>query len=240
MNKSNLFKLAKVFSLIILHAIVFLIAFFLTMRVMIHTDQFPTPDLLGKNLDECYQIVSRNGLLLKKELVSQAGSYKPYTVLSQQPPPGTSIKEGATIFVTYAAAQNLVKVPGLIGKNLKEAEQELQKLKLRAGQISYLSSFEPFNTVIAQSVEQEELLPEKSVVDLLLSAGQRIRSYLMPDFIGKKASKVLLLLEKASIKVGELEEVTYYGLEPGIIIKQFPYPGQELNSKSIVRFQVSK
>ncbi len=240
MNKADFFKIARILAIVFLHFLVFLIAFLLTMRLMINTGEFPTPDFVGKNIDDCYRLAAQNGIYLKKELATQSGNFTPYSVIAQQPPAGTPIKEGGTVYLTYVSSQRLVKIADYQGKLLKDAETELKKNKLRIGYVSYLSSYEPFNTILAQSIQAEEMVGEKTAIDFLLSNGQQSRSYLMPDFIGKKASQVLLFLEKFSIKVGALEEVPYYGLESGIIIKQFPYPGHELNSKSIVRFQVSK
>ena len=96
------------------------------------------------------------------------------------------------------------------------------------------------DSVISQSLPAGSRMAEGSAIDLLISKGGESRSFVMPDLIGKEAVKVLVFFESRGLKISKIEEVPYFGLKPGVILKQFPSPGFEISSKNLIGIQVSK
>ncbi len=96
------------------------------------------------------------------------------------------------------------------------------------------------DSVISQSLRPAAASAEGSAIDLLISKGGESLSFVMPDLIGKEAAKVLVFFESQGLKISKIEEVPYFGLKPGIILKQFPSPGFEISAKNLIGIQVSK
>jgi len=129
----------------------------------------------------------------------------------------------------------------LIALSQKECEDLLKKSKLKKGHSAFITAADVLpDSVISQSAPAGSRIAEGSVVDLLISKGGESRSFVMPDLIGKEAVKVLVFFENQGLKISKIEEVSYFGLKPGIILKQFPSPGFEISAKNLIGIQVSK
>ena len=63
---------------------------------------------------------------------------------------------------------------------------------------------------------------------------------MMPDIIGMRAAKVLILFENKGFKISNITELVYPDLEPGIVINQFPHSGHKINTKNLISAEVSK
>ena len=62
----------------------------------------------------------------------------------------------------------------------------------------------------------------------------------MPDLIERKASPVLARLKALDFQISEVHYSYYPGLEPGIIIKQFPVQGTRIQKRNQITLEVSK
>jgi serine/threonine-protein kinase len=143
------------------------------------------------------------------------------------------------IFVASEVGQTVV--PALTSKSQKTADTLLKESKLKKRQVAYVSSSDvPLDNVIGQSVPSGSRVTAGSGIDLLVSKGAESLSYVMPDLIGKQADRVLIFFETRGLKISKIEEVPYFGLNPGIILKQFPSPGFEISAKNLISIQVSK
>jgi len=223
------------------YSFVFAASVFLTMSLLIKGDELTTPDLVGKTIKAAYAVAAQKGFYLRKVVGDFGGGYLPGTVVNQSPAPGTKVKEKSVvkIFVPLDLAQ--IIVPDLTGNSLRDSENTLKKSKLKKGHVSYIVVKDVLlDTVVSQSYPSGSRIAENSAVDLLISRGSESPSFVMPDLIGKEASKVLVFFESRGLKLSNIEEVSYFGLKPGIIVKQFPSPGFEISTRNQVGIQVSK
>lgn len=219
----------------------FVLAVFSTVTLLVKGDEVSAPDFTGKTLAQAYALAAHQGVFLKKVVGDFGGAYAPNTVVSQFPAPETSVKEKAVIkiFVATEVAQTIV--PRLIGLGQKESGELLKKSKLKKGQTAFIAVADVIpDSVISQSLPAGSRVSEGSAIDLLLSRGAESRSFIMPDLIGREAVKVLVFFEGQGLKISRIEEVPYFGLKPGIILKQFPAPGFEISAKNQIGIQVSK
>ena len=132
-------------------------------------------------------------------------------------------------------------VPQLVARSQKECEALLKKSKLKKGHTAFISAVDVMpDSVISQSAPAGSRVAEGTAIDLLISKGSESRSFVMPDLIGQEAAKVLVFFESQGLKISKIEEVPYFGLKPGIILKQFPSPGFEISAKNLIGIQVSK
>jgi len=223
------------------YSFVFAASVFLTMSLLIKGDELTTPDLVGKTIKAAYEVAAQRGIYLRKVVGDFGGGYLPGTVVNQSPAPGTKVKAKSVvkIFVPLDLAQ--IVVPDLTGHSLRDSENILKKSKLKKGHVSYIVVKDVLlDMVVSQSYPSGSRIAENSAVDILVSRGPESPSFVMPDLIGKEASKVLVFFESKGLKLSKIEEVSYFGLKPGIIVKQFPSPGFEISTRNQVGIQVSK
>jgi len=240
MNKKVL-QLSKIVGIVAIYSMIFVASIFFTMSLLIKGEEIVAPDLLGKNLKLAYEIASRKGIYLKKVPGDFGSAYTPNTVVNQFPSPGTAVKEKSVIKVFVASSQAQVIVPNLTQQSLKECEEQLKKSKLKRGMLSYITVDDiPAETVVTQSTAFGSRVSENSSIDLLVSRGAQNPSYVMPDLIGKPAARVLVYFESRGLKISKIEEVAYFGLKPGVILKQFPPPGFEISPRNLISIQVSQ
>ncbi len=221
--------------------LVFVASVFLTMTLLIKGEEVEVPNFTGKPLAEVYQLAAKQGLVLRKEPAPNAAGIPPFTVVGQYPVAGSRIKEKTPVKIYVVTEVNMTRVPDFTGESLKNCEGMLATARLRKGAVAAMFfAAAADGTVIAQSPASGELAGEASGVDLLVSRGPDRPSYLMPDLIGKEAARVVPALETYGFAVGHIEEISYFGLRPGVILKQFPLPGGEVGLRNQITLQVSK
>jgi beta-lactam-binding protein with PASTA domain len=240
MNKA-LVRTIRILGVTAVYSLLFAASVFLTMSLLIKGDELATPDLIGKTIKSAYATAAQQGIYLKKTVGDFGSGYQPGTVVNQIPAPGTRVKEKSLVQIFVPSDLALVVVPNLIDQSLRDGENVLKKSKLKKGHVSYIGVKDVLlDQVVAQSVSAGSRVSENSLIDILVSRGAESASYMMPDLIGKEASKVLVFFESKGLKLSKIEAVSYFGLKPGIVLKQFPSPGFEISPKNQIGIQVSK
>lgn len=221
--------------------LVFFLAVFFTVSLLVKGDEIIAPDLTGKPLQEAYAIAAREGIYLKKVIGDFGGTYAPNTVVSQFPAAQTSVKGKSVVKIFVASELGQTVVPQLVSRSQKECDALLKKSKLKKGHTAFIGAADIMpDSIISQSSPAGSRVAEGSAIDLLISKGSDSRSFIMPDLIGREAARVLVFFESQGLKISKIEEVPYFGLKPGIILKQFPSPGFEISAKNLIGIQVSK
>jgi len=223
------------------YSLLLVLSVFFTVSLLVKGAEISAPDLTGKPLQQAYALAAKKGVFLKKVVGDFGGTYAPNTVVSQFPAPGTSVKEKSVVKIFVASEVSQTIVPRLVALSQKESEALLKKSKLKKGHSAFITAADVMpDSIVSQSPAGGSRVAEGSAVDLLISKGGESRSYIMPDVIGKEAVKVLVFFEGRGLKISKIEEVPYFGLKPGIILKQFPSPGFEISAKNQIGIQVSK
>ena len=240
MNKRILF-LSKIFGLVLFYSLILIASVFLTMSFLIKGEEIVAPDFTGKSLKESYEIAAKKGIYLKKVSGNYDSNYKPLTVINQVPVPGVRIKEKSFIKVFITSEVVEVIVPELTGYNLTDCEKLLRENDLKKRYVSYMDAWDvPVDFVIAQSYPTGVRVPRGTEIDILASRGTREKSYIMPDIIGKKAANVLVYFESRGLKISKITKMPYPGLQPDVVIKQFPLSGYRINTKARISIEVSE
>jgi eukaryotic-like serine/threonine-protein kinase len=238
--KKKLLYWSKILGFILFYAFVLFMSTFITMSFLIKGDELETPDLTGKSLKEAYTITSSKGLFLKKIVGNFDRNYKPMTVITQMPVAGVRIKEKSFIKVFVSSEVVEVIVPNLNGLNLAECEKRLLENDLKKRYIAYMNAVDvPVDSIISQSIPAGSRVNTGAEVDLLISRGPGEISYIMPDIIGKRSTDVQSYFDSLGLKISKMNRVSYPGLEPGVVIKQYPLSGYRINDKARISIEVS-
>lgn len=240
MKKKILF-LSKIFGLIFLYCFVLVISVFLTMSLLIKSDELEAPNFKGKSLKEAYELAAKKGIYLKKIEGTYDKNYDPLTVITQMPTAGIRIKEKSYIKVFVSSDVVEIIVPDLVGYTVADSEKLLREQDLKKRYVSYMDARDvPVDYVISQSLPPGILVPSGTEIDILASRGLRRKSYIMPNLIGEEAPAVLSFFENMGLEISKIEKVDYPGLEPDKVVKQHPRSGFRINAKARISIEVSK
>jgi serine/threonine-protein kinase len=166
---------------------------------------------------------------------------EPGTVLSLDPPSGSSLREGSTLIVMVSRGPTPVALPALEGLDVPAATAALEEVGLAVGLVNEVyHEGVAAGQVIAWWVSGEELPPEApngSAVDLIVSKGPEPRT--VPDLAGKSKEEAEQALKDADL-VPKVTEVFHSKVEKGKVIGTEPGGGAEVPRGSEVLVKVSK
>ncbi len=212
----------------------------ITFAIAIRGGKVYVPKLTGLPVQQAEKEASRYGLVVKVIASREEEGITPGTVISQNPYPGFEIKKGGEIQVVICKGGGEIDIPDFTGKKLEEVRLEIQDMGLHLGVLTQIFSptSEP-STVIAQVPPPGTKTTRDSYIDLLVSEPYE-EAFVMPDFIGKEFSTVQIYLKDMGFKVATPEFIKYPGWEPGIIVKQLPFPGYKITRSQIISFKVTR
>jgi len=96
-------------------------------------EKVTVPNLVNKSVVEALDILSERNLELRKETARNSAIIPENYVLSQDPIPGTVVKEGTPILVVISLGSKISLVPDLVGKSVREARVDLNRAGLEVG-----------------------------------------------------------------------------------------------------------
>jgi serine/threonine-protein kinase len=211
---------------------------FLTLHILIPPEKIEVPSIVGKSLEEGVLLLSERDLSLRVVSKEYSSQIPQGIIISQVPSPGVRVSKNRRIEVVISEGTKVADIPFLVGKRLAEAKIYLSQQGLKLGNISYIYSFFPQGRIISQDPSSGTEIGREEGVNLLVSLGVREPQFYMPDLIGEKVERVKDLVERLSLKIGEVKEFPSSGRK-GIILSQFPSPGSLVNKKTLIKLGVS-
>lgn len=212
----------------------------LFMRVMMKGgEEVEVPNLGGKSIASAWDELSQLSLEMKKG----QESYDPFVpqghVISQEPLPGTLVKEGRAVEVVISKGSQLVVVPEVVGQDLRRAKVILARAGLKPGRLSYIYFHEKRGTVLAQGVLPMEETTRDSSISLLISKGPRPGKFILPNLVGLSVDEASSLLKNLNLEVANIEAKVDLSRPYGIILMQSPEPGSILEEAEGVNLVIS-
>jgi len=221
--------------------ILLLLSAILSYQVTLKGEMVSIPDLTGKTTEEAREILSLKKLSLINSGMELHERIEKGRIIQQDPLPGSRIKINKVVKVMLSAGREIVVMPRFIGRSLQAVSQQLPEMGLRKGKISHVHTPSyAAGKIIAQSPAPHAEVARGSRISFLVSQGDREKKYLMPDLIGKRATQAIRKLKNMDFVVGHIRYAYYPGLEPGIIINQYPDPGSRIQRRNLITMEVSK
>jgi len=228
-----------------LRALIFLALFFLaanlTSQFFLKGESAIVPDLTGKTYHEARTELAKVRVALELKSMEYATAVERGRVLSQDPAAGSRIKVFRRVKVIVSKGSELVSVPKVTGLSLEAVGQTLTDAGLRKGAVSLIHTPRvPAGRIMLQFPPAESMAFRDSAVNFLASQGGSDAKYLMPDLISKHGETVRRELSRLGFRISISGAAYYPGLEPGIIIRQFPPRGYPLQKMTLISVEVSK
>lgn len=212
------------------------IGFFVILFFSSSSSSLFAPSLVGINFEEAESVAQANGLKVKVQEERFDTKKDKGIIIRQTPNAGISIKKGQTIYVIVSKGLERVTVPDLRGVSLRKAQISLSQCGIKLKGISFISSKEPYETVISQNPQYSAIVPKESDGFLLVSQSGRRPVFVMPDLKGKEAKYVKTIMEEYGIQCYVENSVS----GEGKIFRQKPLPGFPVDSSSTVFLGVER
>lgn len=198
------------------------------------------PDLQGKSLVECLDMLSQSKLALMKEGSEFNQDIPAGIVIRQVPPAGMNVKEGKVIKITISQGGEIVYVPDLKGQTIRSATIALRSLGLVLGELTKKSSAKYEEGIV---LDQEPIagstIEKDSSINVLVSNGiPQDGTILMPDWCGKPAEQAKQWAIDENYEVKVLSKQTTLA-NPGEVFKQEPVFDKKITNDTKIVFYVA-
>ncbi len=155
---------------------------------VIHSRRTQTvPDLKSRSIAAALDQLAPLNLGLRKTGVEFDASVPISSVLRQDPPAGTVVREGKTIRVVVSQGGQTVLAPAIVGLPLRNAEMMLRQSQLSLGEVSESYSLkQDKGMVLSQDPKAEASVERDALINIVVSGGAPPAGVtLMPDFLRK-------------------------------------------------------
>ncbi|NGP88539.1 PASTA domain-containing protein [Aliifodinibius halophilus] len=210
-------------SIIVLGALILFLADMIIMPAYTNYDEGLTvPDVSQISLEEAQQQLESYGLRSEVAERRSNTAYPADYVIDQTPAPSEIVKPNRKIYLTVNTESNpTVTVPDVVNLSYRNAKLQLQNYGLGIGTVSYESNrFK--NRVLRQSIEPEKVVPKGTLVDLAVSDGLGEKTVDVPNILGLRLSEAQQKLQKAGLRVGEIQFKPSKDVDPNVILDYQP------------------
>ena len=205
-----------------------------------HGGQIDVPSVVGLRFEYAQHFLDSLGLVARQGDLRTDKNYPEGTVTSQNPLAGRRVNKGRRIYLTISTGEQLVSVPGLKGRTLRDARFQLERQGLKLGAVEYQPSDEfPENTIIEQKLAVGTKVKKDGYVSIVVSQGKISGKVIVPDLNGKTLAQAQQILLSHGLKLGNVTYQLVPDLLPNTIVDQFPRAGElALQGQSIDVFVV--
>lgn len=159
------------------------------------------PDVVGTDAKAAVARLAQLGLAVEAgPLVSDEA---PGTVVTIEPPAGSSLRPGRTVVLRYALPPGELaptEVPSLLGLPYPDAARAaLEAAGLRLGEAAHVHAQSPAGVVLAQDVDAGSRIGSGAAVAVLVSLGPQPAQTFLPDLVGLDLADARALAQVAGI-----------------------------------------
>ena len=230
-------------ALIILGALVLLIFLFNSVLMPLyvkHTTLVKVPNVVGMNFMDAKNVIEDAGLDVKQGDLKYDETKPIGVVLDQNPQAEQFVKGGRRVYLMVCGGEQLIEVPKLTGKTLRDAKFSLEQRNLKIGDIAKKFSYDsPEDVVLSQIIQPGSKVKKSTKIDLIVSNGPQLGNIVVPDLIGKKLEDAKKAITDAKLKVGKL---TYLSsdLPVGQVIDQYPKKDKSAKENTEIELIIAK
>lgn len=191
-----------------------------------HGSTVEVPDVVGMQFDDAVLRLDTLGLEGRKGDTRMDREHPAGYVIVQNPLGGHAVKRGRRVYLTISGGEELVSMPSVRGRTLRDATFLLERTGLRIGDISYQPSDEyPPNTVMEQGQPAGVRVRREIRVDVTVSLGPLSQSVIVPSLVGRSLSDAKSVLDSAGIVIGNITYMASADLLPNTVLEQYPRAG---------------
>ena len=223
----------------ILIALILLLDFIL-LPLYVSGTETRVPNVVGMNQEEAFNSLEDADFDPQIVDTSFGVSLPPGRIFLQKPEAGKIVKEGRTIYLFLSGGEQIISVPILKGKSVRDARLALERIGLKLGDIEEVPSTQPKDMVFDQQFAEGTKLKKGQSVGISVSIGKGAGNIVVPDLIGKSLTEAKRILSDSTLIVGKVNYQISSSLLPNTVLDQYPAPGNKLNSGNAVDLFITK
>lgn len=192
------------------------------------------PNLTGKTLDEATDLLKTMGLEVTQGDDVESDQEKGL-VASQYPASGTQLEKGDTVTVYLSKGISEGVVPKLVGMQYTsddDIKAYLERYNYDLGDVSYEESYDEPGMIIGQTPAAGDSAKKGTKVSIVVSKAKTTAS--VPNVIGLDPEAALKEITAAGFAAGQRTDAESTEQSPGIVFKQYPNAGSELELGSAI------
>lgn len=234
-------RLIKYFLLSLVLLLVCFSSALLSMRFAIHGREVRVPKFTGMAPLEAERLANSEGLVLSVENHFYSSDIPEGYIVSQAPAPDTKVRRGWKVRTAVSLGPQRASIPNVIGDTERVAALNISRRGLEIGTVAtiHFPGAQPA-TVIAQSPPPDAKNAASPKIGLIMSATDNLQSYVMPNFVGQSLDETSRALQQTGFILGKVGFVAEGAGPSGIIVKQFPAPGQKIAAGATISFEVRR
>ncbi len=174
---------------------------FAVVALLLYQDEVRVPDLTGQDIVSVIEMVRHQGLELKVDSRAPHSTLPRDTVISQTPAAGSVIKKRRQVRVVVSQGASESLAPKLVGENFRKADILIRQAGFMPGNITRVATDGiARDVVIAQNPQAGSPVEKGGTVDILVSAGKKKQSLVMPKLIGKRPDEALRIVDRLQLQ----------------------------------------
>lgn len=203
-------------------------------------EEVEVPAIRGLRVEEANELLARLGLRLRVAETRHTTEAPSRVVISQEPAPGRKVREGRDITAIVSMGPELIEVPDLSGRSLRDADLTLSNRLLRLGEVTFVEKFpDQPEQVLEQSPAPGEKVQKGAAVALTLNKGKAAARLTVPDWGGRYIFDLFEEVSRAGLVPGAIVWVADDWVPRGEVMKQAPPAGSQVSPSTAVEFEVS-
>jgi beta-lactam-binding protein with PASTA domain len=238
----------KLFVTLVLFVLILCAGFFSSLYLKRALDEYfnrkpvMVPELVGKTALQATRMLQASDANLKldwsREMESSSAPRD--TIIAQDPPPGSVVNSGKTIFLTISKGTRLREVPELLGLDIRRARLLLSEARLKVGKKSYLKSPDrERGIVIMQYPDGKSMAGHGEAVDVVLSDG-KAEADVMPRVVWQRLPEARSMLKDVGVSKVDIEYSVSRDHPDDTVIAQDPPPGTPVRADGSSKLSVSR
>jgi serine/threonine-protein kinase len=220
---------------------VFVLSFYLAMKVEMRSTEVRVPDFTLLTIDEAS--VSASPLELQLQVVDQRHdpAVASGKILQQEPAPGSSVRRGRKVKLVLSLGGEVLEVPDLTGKGDRAVEIELRRDGFAPGDEARVHSARANQgRIVGQVPPAGSPAVPNTRVHRLVSEGARATAWVMPDLTGLSRTAAERWIRVSGFRVGPVRRIPAVGRASGSVVGQIPLAGYPVRSKEIIELTVAR
>lgn len=197
------------------------------------------PDVVGMPYPEAEKLLEEKGFEAKRAEPRYTEKYPAGTVMMQLPYGGAVTKEGRRIYLTESRGVEMIPVPEVIGRPLREARIALMRQGFEVGEVAYEQNDTIMRDLVyAQSVPPKVGARPGTKINLFISRGPSTRYTMMPNLVGLSLDQARTRLENAGLTLGVVRKKRS-DFERNAVIEQSVSPYAQVAERAAVNVTIS-
>jgi eukaryotic-like serine/threonine-protein kinase len=217
----------------------YLVSAVVAMQVALRSREVVVPDLVSHTTSEASGLVADLDLSLRVDDVRRPDPKMPTgRIIGQEPAAGSASRRQRSVRVWLSAGPRATTAPGVTGESQRSAELKLAESGFPVRAVSEIRSQDyAADAVVAQQPPAKT--PAASVA-ILVNRRDRGMTYVMPDLIGVNGDRGAEILRQRGFRAAVVASAPYPGVAAGIVLRQNPPAGFQIEPGEAISLEVSK